>query len=135
MSIIGTWKVKNLMTYVPDEGMKSITVEEAKAIDDEDIQQMAAMMIKITEDSQMVMGMKLPPEMLEEAKAQGAPVTEDGMIIAQQHEWKEENGTYFYLSGNSGTIGDEEISPWEELAVGEDGTLTMMGGMLIFEKE
>ena len=135
MSIIGIWKVKSLITYVPDEGMKSVSVEEAMAIDDQDIQQMAAMMIKITEDGQMVMGINVPPEMVEEAKAQGAPVTEDGMIIAQQHEWKEENGAYFYLSGNSGTVGDEEISPWEEIAVGEDGTLSMMGGMLIFEKE
>ena len=134
MKIIGTWKVKSLLTYVPEIGMKSISVEEAIASPDEEINQMAAMALKFTEDGKMIMGSKLPPEILEEAKAQGAPVTDDGMMIAQQTEWKEENGEFFYLSGNEGTVNGEEISPWEKLALDSDGCLFMMGGILVFEK-
>lgn len=134
MKIIGTWKVKSLMTYVPEIGMKSISAEEAIASPDEEMNQMAAMALKFTEDGKMIMGSKLPPEILEEAKAQGAPVTDDGMMIAQETEWKEENGEFFYLSGNEGTVDGEEISPWEKLALDSDGSLYMMGGMLVFEK-
>ena len=134
MKIIGTWKVKSLMTYVPEIGMKSISAEEAIASPDEEMNQMAAMALKFTEDGKMIMGSKLPPEILEEAKAQGAPVTDDGMMIAQETEWKEENGEFFYLSGNEGTVDGEEISPWEKLALDSDGSLYMMGGILVFEK-
>jgi len=134
MKIIGTWKVKSLLTYVPEIGMKSISAEEAIASPDEEMNQMAAMALKFTEDGKMIMGSKLPPEILEEAKAQGAPVTDDGLMIAQETEWKEENGEFFYLSGNEGTVNGEEISPWEKLALDGDGCLFMMGGMIVFEK-
>ena len=134
MSIIGTWKVTRLFAFDPEEGMKAISVEQALENPDEEIQQMAAAVLKITEDGQLTMGMQLPPEAIEDAKAQGAPVTEDGMIVAEQHEWKEENGEYFYHTGNEGTVGDEEISPWEKLEIDADGILSMMGGMLGFEK-
>ena len=135
MSIIGTWKVKRLFTFDPEEGMKAISVEEAKKVDDEEIQKMTSMILKISAEGQLIMGMQLPAELLEEAKAQGAPVTEDGMMIAEQHEWKEENGEFFYHTGIEGTVGDEEVSPWEKLNIDADGLLEMMGGMLAFEKE
>ena len=57
MKIIGTWKVKSLLTYVPEIGMKSISAEEAIASPDEEMNQMAAMALKFTEDGKMRYGL------------------------------------------------------------------------------
>ena len=87
---------------------------------------------EITEDGQLTMGMQLPPEAIEDAKAQGAPVTEDGMIVAEQHEWKEENGELFYNTGDECEIDGEAVDPWIKIEFDEDGLLVLT--MMAFEK-
>jgi len=57
------------------------------------------------------------------------------MVIAQTQEWKEENGEYSFLSSSEGTIHGEAMSPWEKLDLNEEGLLSLMGGMILFEKE
>lgn len=133
MSLIGTWKVKMVGMFDPDNGLKCVPVEEALASGDEDLAQMAAMVLKIDADGTMMTCVNLPAEIVEEAKAQGAPVTDDGMIIAEVGRYKEQDGKYYRFTGDEGEIDGVQLDGWEEISL-ENGLLSMMGGMVLFEK-
>lgn len=128
MSIIGNWKVKKIMSF-GENGPELITISEFEAIPekDEEMVQMAASVLKITEDGVIQMLIAIPPEAVEEAKAQGAPVTDDGFIITDKFEWLERDGEYYCLNESMGT----DPMP---LKIDGEGGLEFMGGMLIFEK-
>lgn len=46
MSIIGTWKVKKVFCFVPGEGIKIISAEEAMAMDDKEIRQIGSAVLR-----------------------------------------------------------------------------------------
>lgn len=128
MSIAGTWKVKKIMSFAEEEP-KLITMAEFEAIPekDEEMAQMASSILDITEDGKITMMIPIPKEAIEEAKAEGAEVTNDGFVIADRFEWLNRDGEYFCLNESMGT----DPMP---LKIDGDGGLEFMGGLLIYEK-
>ena len=129
MSIIGTWKVKKIMSF-GEYGAKLITMDEFDALPekDEEMAQMASSILRITENGVIQMLIPIPAEVIEEAKKEGAPLTDDGFIIADTFEWYERDGKFFCSNESMGT----DPMP---LNLDADGGLEFMGGLLIFEKE
>ena len=130
MSIVGNWKVKKIMHFEGDEP-KLITIDEFNAIPeeqrDEEQAQMASLVLDITEDGKLTMMIPIPTEAIEEARAEGAEVTDDGYVIADRFEWLKRDDKYFCHNESMGT----DPMP---LKIHEDGGLEFMGGLLIFEK-
>lgn len=128
MSIAGKWKVKKIMSFAEEEP-KLITMAEFEAIPekDEEMAQMASSVLDITEDGKLAMMIPIPAEAIEEAKAEGAEVTDDGFVIADRFEWLKKDNEYFCLNESMGT----DPMP---LKLDEEGGLEFMGGLLIYEK-
>lgn len=128
MSIAGKWKVKKIMSFDGEEP-RLITMEEFEAFPekDEEMAQMASSVLDITENGKLTMLIPIPKEAMEEAKAEGAEVTDDGFVVADRMEWLKRDDEYFCLSEGMGT----DPMP---LVLHEDGCLEFMGGLLIFEK-
>ncbi len=128
MSIIGKWKVKKIMSF-DEEGPKLITMEEFEAIPekDEEMAQMASSVLDITEDGKLTMMLPIPKEAIEEARAEGAEVTDDGFVIADRFEWKQDGEA---LSCHNESMGTDPMP----LKLDEEGCLEFMAGLLIYEK-
>lgn len=128
MSIAGKWKVQKIMSF-GEEGPQLITMAEFEAIPekDEEMAQMASSILDITEDGKITMMIPIPAEAIEEARAEGAEVTDDGFVIADRFEWLNRDGEYFCLNESMGT----DPMP---LKIDGDGGLEFMGGLLIYEK-
>ena len=138
MSIIGTWKISKIMVFGADFKFTPKTVDEIMALEDteenEEYKKMTSTVARFTEDNVMILAMKIPAEMIEEAKAEGAPLTDDGLVIIQQKPWKEENGEYFYDTGDTVEINGVPQSSFAKLAFDENGCLMLNDGMMVFEK-
>lgn len=128
MSIVGNWKVKKIMSF-DENGPKLITMDEFEALQekDEEMTQMASSVLDVTEDGKLTMMISIPKEAIEEAKAEGAEVTDDGFVIADRFEWLKKDNEYFCLNESMGT----DPMP---LSIDEEGGLSFMGGLLIYEK-
>ena len=139
MDIIGKWKVAKVGVFDMDEGMQMKTLEEVMAMEDtEEIQEtkeMAQVTFLWVTAKTMQMRLIVAPEMIEEARAAGEEVTvnKDGSVTVQRMPWKEEDGKILCKMGDQGEIDGEEIDPWQELEIDEDGVLTI--GMMGFVKE
>lgn len=129
MSIVGTWKVKKIM-LVDENGPRLISLSEFEALPEKDgeMEKMASSILRITENGVIQMLIPIPAEVIEEAKKEGAPLTDDGFIIADTFEWYERDGKFFCSNESMGT----DPMP---LNLDADGGLEFMGGLLIFEKE
>lgn len=124
MEYLGKWAVKKSM-YPTEEGIKHLTKEEliAAGADSDDLSMFDSVIV-IKDDGTMDTLVQVPADQIEEAKAQGAPVDENGCILVETSTWKEENGAYFYeISG--------ETVPFE---LTEDGLLKYAMGMMLLEK-
>ena len=128
MSIAGKCKVIKIMSFDGEEP-RLITMEEFEAFPekDEEMAQMASSVLDITENGKLTMLIPIPKEAMEEAKAEGAEVTDDGFVVADRMEGLKRDYQYFCLSEGMGT----DPMP---LVLHEDGCLEFMGGLLIFEK-
>ena len=127
MNIAGTWKVKKIMSFANNEPTM-ITIEEFQAIPDkaEDMTQMAASMLKISEDGILQMLIPVPAEALAQAKEEGAVITDDGFIVAETFELINRDGAIF--CSNEGMESDPM-----PLKIDDEGGLEFMGVLLIFE--
>ena len=131
MSIIGTWKAKKML--IPDEnGFNFLSKEELieKGIYSEDMEMMFNFHIDVkddkTIDSYVLLpdASKLPPEILESARAEGAEIGENVRILMESYTWTEEDGNCFYEV-------DGQKTPLE---INEEGLLAFNMGMTLFEK-
>ncbi len=125
MELIGKWKVKKTM-YPTSEGIKHLTKEELIALgvyDEEDFK-MFDSVVEFKADGTVTTMIQIPANKIEEAKAEGASVDEDGFICVDSQEWKEEDGKAFY------NLGDEFVP----LLLNEEGLLAFAGGMICLEK-
>jgi hypothetical protein len=125
MEFIGKWRVKKSI-YPTEDGMKHLTKEEliAAGVDDEDALQMFDAIIEIKENGAIDTLIQVPEEMLEEAKAQGADVDENGCVKVESTTWSEKDGRYYYFVGG-------EDAPLE---LNEDGLLPFAMGMMLLER-
>jgi hypothetical protein len=124
MEFVGKWIVKKTM-YPTEEGVKHLTKEELVALGaDMDDLRMFDSVIVVKDDGTIETLVQVPADQIEEAKAQGAPVDENGCILVETSTWKEENGAYLYeISG--------ETVPFK---LTEDGLLEYAMGMMLLEK-
>ncbi len=142
MNIIGKWKpVKlNVMVSRGDEEYrtKELTKDEFLAhyetLSEEeqenlsDYKKMYETIFKFDENGDINMMMYVAPEIVEQAKAEGLEIDEDGYTVIEQSKWKEQNGEFFYDSGvKGGMCGDDgevvQCDPFVKIAEREDGTL------------
>lgn len=135
MDIIGKWKIKEFNIPTPD-GIKKYTPETLP--DTEEFEEFAKMLstrVEFTEDGLLNTLMQVPEEMLEAAKEQGFTVREDGFAVIDSTAWKEEDGKFFFDSKIEGEILGEEVDPFTEIKVTEDGCLLYSFDILLLEKE
>ena len=136
MSFTGKWKIKSLATFDPEVGFKKLTVDEILAMpegeDKEEFMKMVNVMVNIT-DTKLSMLAPIPADQLEEAKAAGVVVTDDGFGVMEEYDLKVENGAYYYKTSVTGEVMGEEIDPWQELKLDEEGGLSL-NPMMTFER-
>ena len=129
MDFKGKWVVATMLAFT-DDGMKQTPIEEIDT-SDPDMAQMASSFLMIS-DEKIETCIQLPAEVVEEARAVGAPVSDDGVLVAETYPVKTENGTIYYNDGSSGMIMDNVIDGWNELKLNESGLLDM--GMACYKK-
>lgn len=78
--------------------------------------------------------MRVPEDKLELAKAQGAVIDEDGFAAVEQTTWKEKGGKFFYDTKVKGEVLGQEVDPFAEIPVTEDGCLVIAYGTMILER-
>ena len=127
MNIIGKWEVSAVISFV-DGDMKWVTKEEAANIEDFDTSMFAPIM-EFTPDGTILNLMKIPDDMTQEqidgAISEGMERVDD-YLITQKQTWKEEDGKLLYNTEIEGEILGEEVSPWAEITVDDNGEITMM---------
>ena len=139
MDIIGTWKIKKVGFFNPESGFEMKTIDEIMTMEETEeviqAKEMSQTFLKVTEDGKMRISTIVPPEAIEEAKANGeeVPLNDDGTVTIQEMPWKEENGELFYFAGGECEIDGESIDPWVKIELDKDGLLVMT--MMAFEKQ
>lgn len=124
MEFIGKWIVKKTMHFGED-GVKHLTKEELIAVEGDDADlEMFNSIVNIKEDGVIETLVQVPADQVEEAKAQGAPVDENGCICVDKMAWKEENGEILY----------EENGEFVPFVLTEDGLLRFAAGMMLLER-
>lgn len=130
MNLVGKWEVSAVTTWVGDD-LKWATREEASRMEDCNLSIFDTVM-EFTDSGEVRTLARIPAGMsqeeLDEARAQGEEIDGD-FFVGEKHPWKEENGKIFYHTGAEGTFLDEEVSPWDEIIVEENGEITVLGMM------
>ena len=132
MSLLGKWVVHDIVVF-GSNGVENKPVEKIRGTSEEEMYEEILNMAVVISPTSVDTYMMIPEDQIEEAKAAGAPVTEHGILV-QSSEVKEENGAYFYDSGNEGEVMGEEIPRFVRLQLDEDGFLPFGGGMFRLKK-
>jgi len=148
--LIGFWEVAKARSFVGGK-FAFFTLEEVKAeleaknaageLDDdpEEMVQGFYTRVEFTTDGKVRTWMKGPEDIsdeeIEAALASGELLGwADGMMCVEEKEWKEENGSFLYNSGEHREMFDEVQSPWDELTLNDDGLLPFGSGMMLLRK-
>ncbi len=125
MELIGKWRVKKTL-FPTEEGVAHLTKDEilAMGVEDPEILEIFNATMLIEADGTFVTLVPVPEEHLEEAKAEGAEIDENGCIRADETTWKEVNGEYFFEQ-------DGQSVPFNFTS---DGLLEYAMGMMLLEK-
>lgn len=138
MNIIGKWNVVKIAVLDEDFNLKMVTADELNAMPEnpemEEYKTLTSAVIEFTPDNKVLTLVPIPADQLEEAKKEGIAITDDGYCVMDQTDWKEENGKYFYNTGNQGTVLEEEIDPYMPLEVDEEGCMLFSGGLMLLKK-
>ena len=127
MDIKGLWKADKVLSF--DENFDQVWKDAEAILNDptldEDDKQAALTVIEIGEDGILRMMIPLPDgisqEEIDAAVEEGEIEVVGDMMVVGKHEWKEEDGKFFFDSGIQGEVLGEEVSPWEEIIVTDDG--------------
>lgn len=132
----GKWKIKTISTFDPEVGLKTLTLDEVLAMPEgeekAELMQMANVVFIITEDK-FTVTTPIPADQIEEAKASGMTVTDDGLGIMEEYQVKVEDGIYYYLTNTTGEIMGESIDPWQKMELDENGNF-VFNPLMLFEK-
>ena len=148
--LIGIWEVAKARSFVGGK-FDFFTLDEVKAEldakkaageldgDPEELMSGFYSRTEFTADGKVRMWMKAPAGVSEEeinaAIAAGELIGwKDGLMCLEEKEWKEENGTILYNTGEHREIFGEVKSPWDELALDENGFLPFGSGMVLLKK-
>ena len=110
--------------FPTEDGIKHLTREELNALGVEEDLEMFDSVILVKDGGIMEMLMQIPADQVEAAKAEGAPVDENGYICVDSVTWKEEGGEFLY----------EENGEFVPAQLTEDGYLKFGAGMMLLEK-
>ncbi|MBR4768328.1 MAG: hypothetical protein IK088_05045 [Lachnospiraceae bacterium] len=130
MELAGLWKVEKAMRFT-DDGVVYSTREETLAADPEADVELFDMQYLFGEDGSIALVTKIPEGMSEEEieeaiKEEGLERYDETHVAVKEGEkWKEEDGKIFYRTAMHGEILGEEIDPWAEITLDEDGLLSM----------
>lgn len=148
--LIGFWEVAKAKSFVGGK-FAFFTLDEVKAEleaqktageldgDPEEMTQGFSTRVEFTEDGKVRTWMKAP-EGVSEAEIEAALDSgellgwADGMMCPEEKEWKEENGSFLYNTGEHRVMFDEVQSPWDELKLNEEGLLPFGSGMMLLRK-
>lgn len=125
MDFIGTWKTKKVMSFTED-GPVHITYQEYldSGLEDDDLAQLFATVLEVCADGGMNLYVQLPEDVIAEAKAEGAPVDENGRLLAETYQWTQNGDAVTYLvDGCEAT-----------LELDEEGLLKFQQGFLLMER-
>ena len=123
MEFLGKWIVKKTM-FPTEDGIKHLTKDELIALGIEEDLEMFDSVIYVKDGGIMETLMQIPADQVEAAKAEGAPVDENGCICMDSVAWKEEDGNFFY----------EENGEFVPVQLTDDGYLMFASGMMLLEK-
>lgn len=123
MEFLGKWIVKKTM-FPTEDGIKHLTKDELIALGIEEDLEMFDSVILINEGGTVETLIQLPADQIEAAKADGAPVDENGCICVDSVAWKDENGQFLY----------EENGEFVPAHLTDDGYLIFASGMMLLEK-
>ncbi len=134
MDVRGLWKVKEIHTFTPDGEL--VITADALSTDGsfDDYEKLLQSLTEFAEDGVMNTLMPVPEEIREAAEAEGIVVREDGYGVVESTVWKEENGKLYYDTKTEGEALGEEVDPFEEIFVTEDGCLRYRLGMFVLER-
>ena len=132
MELIGKWKIKKVFCITPDGADLFAPDELPQGEIYDEYRLMSRSIFDFRPDG--IAYQLLSPEDYAKKDTDEEPEFLDGMVILEQHPWKEENGEYFYHTGMEGDINGEPVDPYEKLEPDEDGCLPMVDGLLIIEK-
>ena len=95
--------------------------------------------VEFTDDHRMIWWMKVPAGVTEEQLRQALEAGEiadykDGMFNGESKEWKAVGGKYYYNTGEHREIFGEVRSPWDELVLTAEGTVSLSEGLTVIRK-
>ena len=132
MELIGKWKIKKVFCITPD-GMAMVPPAELPKGEEYDEYRIISESIFDFRPGGIAYQL-LSPELYAKLDREEKPQMLDGMVIMEQHAWKEENGEYFYDTGVEGEVLGEQIDPYAKLEPDEDGCLPMSAGLILIER-
>lgn len=134
MDICGIWKVKELHSLTED-GEIVFTPDNLPTDESyEDYAKMMQCLTEFAEDGALNTLMLIPEEMKEAAAEEGIDVREDGYGVIESTVWKEENGKFYFDTKIEGEILEEEVDPFQEIEVMDNGCLRYNFGMFVLER-
>ena len=126
MSILGKWRISEIMRFDEDKGMIWIKTEDALKLPeaDKDSETLFNSDIYI-DDKYIVFVADIPEgatqEEIDEAVNSGAvELYSAGRMIVGKYEYKCEDGQYLYDTGMKGEVFGEPVSSWDKLEVTDD---------------
>lgn len=139
-SIVGRYSVAKTYSMINNEfGLfteEELSIDIKKRVDAgdldpedaEDYLQMFRIVYEITEDHRVIGWMKLPEGVSDEEIKSAVEAGEigevkDGYFLIEEKPWKEEDGRFFFDSGEHREVFGEIQSSWDELKFGDDGLL------------
>lgn len=138
MNIVGKWKIAKVAKMDENFEMKMVSAEEINALPDNEenaqYKEMVSAINEFTVDNRVLTYVPIPEGQIEEARAEGIVITDDGYGIVDETDWKEEDGKILYNTRTDGEIMGEEIDPYVVLEMDEEGYIPFAGGMMMLEK-
>lgn len=120
MNIIGKWKISDVMVGVKDHQIIWDTVENAKAAKGQAPETFFYDSIfEFSSDGKsrtlMPIPENVPSEEVKRMADQGTIILYDGMVLAEEVDWKEDNGVFFYDTSSKSALLNEGVPGCLEL--------------------
>lgn len=133
MNIIGKWKLKGL--NIPTEnGLVLYTIDNYPEEYEDIFNENKDMILEFCEDGALNTIVEATEPYLEMAAEEGMETREDGFIVCDTVTWEDRDGKIFYDSQAEGEILGEEVDPFVEIDVTEDGCIWFNFGMGLYER-
>ena len=132
MELLGKWKIKKVACITPYGFSLCAPEELPKDADYDEYRIMSKAVIDFRPDG--IAYQLLSPDLYAAlGREEEAPLL-DGMVVVEQHPWKEEDGAYYYHTGEEGDICGVPVDPYERLEPDADGCIPLCAGLMLIER-